>query len=88
MLGVGETRHGLPLAEVDDNLTPAQREMLTYKRTMQELGAAPERIIDGIEAIAMGKTRAPKSTYKTAESPADPGYNNVHESRTDFGKDI
>jgi len=78
----------IPLEELNEKLTPAQREMLTYKRTMQELGAAPERIIDGIEAIAMGKTRAPKSTYATAEPPAAPGYNNIHEPGSDFGKDI
>ncbi|EFL53127.1 transcriptional regulator, XRE family [Solidesulfovibrio fructosivorans JJ]] len=77
----------IPLEELSEKLTPAQREMLTYKRTMQELGAVPERIIDGIEAIAMGKTRAPKSSYATAEPPADPGYNNVHEPGSDFGKD-
>lgn len=78
----------LPPEELNEKLTPAQREMLTYKRTMQELGASPERIIDGIEAIAMGKTTLNKSTYKTAESPADPGYHKVHEPKADFGKGI
>lgn len=80
----------LPAEELNEKLTPAQREMLTYKRTMQELGAKPERIIDGIEAIAMGKTCQPKSTgtYATAEPPANPGYNNIHEPEADFGSDI
>ncbi|OLN24893.1 hypothetical protein DVDV_3825 [Desulfovibrio sp. DV] len=79
----------LPAEELNEKLTPAQREMLTYKRTMQELGAPPERILDGIEAIAMGKTRQPKSaTYATAEPPADPGYHHIHEPGSDFGSDI
>ena len=74
--------------ELDEKLTPTQREMLSYRRTMQELGAPAERIIDGIEAIAMGKAAQNKSTYKTAESPADPGYHKVHEPGSDFGKGI
>lgn len=81
---------GLPPEELNTALTPAQREMLTYKRTMLELGASPERIIDGIEAIAMGKTTQAKSAtaYSTAEPPADPGYHKVHESGADFGNDL
>lgn len=89
MLGSGiPPSSTLPADELNEKLTPAQREMLTYKRTLQELGASPERIIDGIEAIAMGKTCQPKSTYATAESPANPGYNNIHEPGAEFGKDI
>ncbi|HML54305.1 MAG TPA: helix-turn-helix transcriptional regulator [Solidesulfovibrio magneticus] len=86
----GLPAQGLPSEELNAALTPAQREMLTYKRTMLELGASPDRIIDGIEAIAMGKTTQPKSArpYSTAESPANPGYNNVHEPGADFGTGI
>lgn len=80
----------IPPEELNAALSPAQREMLTYKRTMLELGASPERIIDGIEAIAMGKTTHPKSgtAYSTAEPPANPGYHKVHELGADFGENI
>lgn len=61
--------------------------MLTYKRLQTELGSKPERIADGIDAIIMGKTTHNKSTYKTAESPADPGYHKVHEPGVDFGEE-
>lgn len=90
MLEQEKPSQALPVEELDEKLTPAQREMLTYKRTMLELGASPERIIDGIEAIAMGKTTQAKSAiaYSTAEPPAAPGYHKVHESGADFGNDI
>lgn len=90
MLGSDERQASISPDETNTSLTPAQREMLTYKRTMLELGASPERIIDGIEAIAMGKTTHPKSgtVYSTAEPPANPGYHKVHEPGADFGKDI
>jgi len=71
--------------EMDEKLTPAQREMLTYKRIQTELGMPNEKIAAGIEAIAMGKTRDKKS-YCTAEPPADPGYNNIHEPGAGFGE--
>jgi transcriptional regulator with XRE-family HTH domain len=90
ILAQGLPAQGLPPEELNTALTPAQREMLTYKRTMLELGASPERIIDGIEAIAMGKTTQSKSAtaYSTAEPPAAPGYHKVHESGADFGNDL
>ncbi|UJX40401.1 helix-turn-helix domain-containing protein [Desulfovibrio sp. JY] len=78
----------VPAEETSPNLSPAQREMLTYKRLQTELGTPKERIADGLDAIVMGKTLRTKSIYKTAEPPADPGYHNLHEPGADFGKDI
>lgn len=84
----GETPQspGLPPEELNEKLTPTQREMLTFQRLMREYNAPPEKIIDGIMAIATAKSDRSKSLYRTAEPPADPGYNNVHESRADFGE--
>ncbi|MGE4536348.1 MAG: XRE family transcriptional regulator [Desulfovibrio sp.] len=82
------THSGIPPEELDEKLTPTQREMLTYKRLQTELGRSPERIADGIDAIVMGKTRSPKSTYPTAKPEAAPGYNNIHEPGVDFGENI
>jgi len=75
----------IPKEEFDEHLSQAQREMLTYKRIQTELGMPNEKIAAGIEAIAMGKTRDKKS-YCTAEPPADPGYNNIHEPGAGFGR--
>ncbi len=82
------TASPIPPEELDEKLTPTQRELLTYKRMLTELAASPERIIDGLEAIAMGKTTRAKTTYKTAEPPANPGYNNVHDPHAKFGEGI
>lgn len=79
----------VPAEELDEKLTPAQREMLTYKRMMLEVKAPPEKIANGLEAIVMGKSSPSKNaSYTTSEPPADPGYNIVHESQSDFGKDL
>jgi len=72
--------------ELNEKLTPAQREMLTYKRLQTELGMPNEKIAAGIEAIVMGRSHGDKSCYCTAEPQADPGYNQVHEPGADFGR--
>ena len=82
-----ENQLSVPTEETSPSLSAVQREMLTYKRLQTELGSKPERIADGIDAIIMGKTTHNKSTYKTAESPADPGYHKVHEPGVDFGEE-
>jgi len=75
----------IPKEEFDEHLSQAQREMLTFRRIMAELGTPNEEIAKGVMAIAMGKTRDPKS-YSTAEPPADPGYNIIHEPEADFSE--
>ena len=42
--------------ELDEKLATAQRTMLTYERLMERHNASPEKIVNGLEAIAMGKT--------------------------------
>jgi len=75
----------IPKEEFDEHLSQAQREMLTFRRIMAELGTPNEEIAKGVMAIAMGKTRDPKR-YSTAEPPADPGYNIIHEPEADFSE--
>ncbi|WP_156921741.1 hypothetical protein [Desulfovibrio inopinatus] len=81
-------KQALPPEEHNDKLSPAQREMLTYKRLQMELGVAPEKIAVGIEAIAMGKTRSSKSASNLAEPSAYPGYTAVNEPKADFDTDL
>ena len=50
-----EVQLPMPAEEVSPNLSPGQREMLTYKRLQTELGMDKQRIAEGIEAIVMGK---------------------------------
>ena len=78
--------HAVPPEELNEKLTPAQREMLTYKRLQTELGTPNEKIAAGIDAIvqARGRVTSDKSCYCTAEPEADPGYNQVHEPGAAF----
>lgn len=82
MVGANEASAIIPPEELNEKLTPEQRNMMTSQRIMKENGASPERIVAVVEAIILGK--AAKSTYTTAESPANPGYNNVHEPGPDW----
>ena len=74
--------------ELNEKLTAAQREMLTYKRLQTELGTPNEKIAAGIDVIiqARGRVTSDKSCYCTAEPEADPGYNQVHEPGIGFGR--
>lgn len=58
----------IPEAELSKDLTPEQRNMLTYKRLQTELGTPKERIADGLDAIVTGKcVRESKKKYGAAE---------------------
>ena len=67
----GESTQGqlsIPAEEISPNLSPAQREMLTYKRLQTELGTPKERIADGLDAIITGKcVSESKKKYGAAE---------------------
>jgi hypothetical protein len=74
----------VPPEEMNERLTSIQREMLTYKRIMLEINASSEKIANGLEAIATGRSNNTKSTYATAEPPASCGYNKIHEPSGGF----
>jgi transcriptional regulator with XRE-family HTH domain len=87
----GETSQGqlsIPAEETSTDLSPVQREMLTYKRLQSELGMPNERIAEGIEAIVMGKCVAgKKSLYGVAEEAGvGVGSSKVQEDGAEFGK--
>jgi len=102
LLGTGPQREALespppppvesiPPEELSEKLTPTQREMLTCKRLMVEIGASPDQIVESIKAIALSKTCQPtpkSSQYPTAEPETITGYNHIHEPKADFGKGI
>ncbi len=77
-----------PLEEFSKDLSPTQREMLTYKRLQTELGTPKERIANGLDAIIMGKcVGEKKTTYGVAEAERDGGYK-VQEDGAEFGEGI
>ncbi|MGE4536630.1 MAG: XRE family transcriptional regulator [Desulfovibrio sp.] len=88
----GQTKiPSLPPEELDEKLTPTQREMLTYKRLQTELGRSPERIADGIDAIVMGKCVSEKKQgYGVGEDRGlrTEAPNKVQEDGAKFGDGI
>lgn len=78
----------VPEEELSKDLTPVQRNMLTYKRLQTELGTPKERIADGIDAIVMGKCVGEKKIgYGAAdERGVGTGSLKVQEDGAEFGK--
>jgi len=64
----------IPAEEISPNLSPGQREMLTYKRLQTELGTSKERIADGIDAIVMGKRHGARKHSKESAFGEDVGF--------------
>lgn len=72
---IKQKAQSLPAEEISDNLTPEQRNMLTYKRLQTELGMDNKRITEGIEAIVMGKHPGAKKSDKEPGVDEGVGFN-------------
>jgi len=76
LTGEGETLLGgssqapaqAPHDESSSNFSPAQREMLTYKRIQTELGMPKTRIAEGIETIIRGRYAHVKMNRRKGDS--------------------
>lgn len=71
---LGDRTSGIPTEEISKDLTPTQREMLTYKRIQTELGMDKQRIAEGIEAIVMGKRGDERKSDRELGYDADVGF--------------
>jgi len=77
-----------PKEELSQDLTPEQRNMLTYKRLQTELGTDTKQIAKGIDAIVMGKCvrEGQNSKYGCAEEKSlNGGTVTVQEDGAEFG---
>lgn len=68
--------------------TPQERLLEKFEELMVKHKASDQEIRQGLLARMGVASPDTHYTYTTAEPPADPGYNHIHEPGADFGENI